>query len=447
MTFKRFEPPGYRLEGAPEAPAGDRRDGKVYVYDDDIVLAVNVALAIRRPLLISGPAGSGKSSLAKFVANVMGWRYYEDVVTARTQARDLQWTFDAIRRLSDAQANKDLGAGGYVEPGVLWWAFQPKTAATRGADDETRAKPGFRKAEPPSQDQQGDRAVVLIDEIDKADPDVPNSLLVALGSNEFRIVETNALVRATADAEPFVMITTNDERESAAGVQAPLRIAHARAAASGALARHREEPVPDDQHEPARADRRQARLHRRRDERARSQHGGVPRRRSRLPRAQDRCRLEGLGRRPEARHRQAGGLDRGSAGRGAMTQPGGKARDGNLRRPAGTTLPRSSGWATSSKPASGSTRRQRSCNGSPSSWACGSAGSRPADGGRGAGSGRAAPGPDGSGRDGARGDADRRPDAGHATPGHPASARRERATGLFGTTQAMARPSAKAPTR
>ena len=213
MTFQRFEPPGYRLEGAAEAPAGDRRDGKVYVYDDDIVLAVNVALAIRRPLLISGPPGSGKSSLAKFVANVMGWRYYEDVVTARTQARDLQWTFDAIRRLSDAQATHDLGAGGYIEPGVLWWAFDPKTAATRGADAETRKQPGFHEAEPPSQDQTGDRAVVLIDEIDKADPDVPNSLLVALGSNEFRVVETNTLVHATAGAEPFVMITTNDERD------------------------------------------------------------------------------------------------------------------------------------------------------------------------------------------------------------------------------------------
>ena len=60
MTFQRFEPPGYRLEGAAEAPAGDRRDGKVYVYDDDIVLAVNVALATGRPLLVSGPPGSGK---------------------------------------------------------------------------------------------------------------------------------------------------------------------------------------------------------------------------------------------------------------------------------------------------------------------------------------------------------------------------------------------------
>jgi len=213
MTFEKFEPTSTRLEGAGETPGGDRRDGMVYVYDPEIVLAVNVALAIRRPLLISGPPGSGKSTLAKFVANVMGRRYYEDVVTARTQARDLQWTFDAIRRLSDAQATRDLGAAAYVDPGVLWWAFDRDDARVRAATTEEQAKEGFRPALEPEQGNDGARAVVLIDEIDKADPDVPNSLLVALGSNEFRVVETNHLVRAKEGLEPFVIITTNDERE------------------------------------------------------------------------------------------------------------------------------------------------------------------------------------------------------------------------------------------
>jgi MoxR-like ATPase len=213
MAFQKFEPTTARLPGAGNAPGGDRRDGKVYVYDDEIVLAVNVALAIRRPLLISGPPGSGKSSLARYVANVMGWRYYEDVVTARTQARDLQWTFDAIRRLSNATASKDLGSGAYVEPGVLWWAFDREDARIRGASPDEQAQDGFTFASEPSQENDGRRAVVLIDEIDKADPDIPNSLLVALGSNEFRVIETAHLVEVKEDHEPFVMITTNDERE------------------------------------------------------------------------------------------------------------------------------------------------------------------------------------------------------------------------------------------
>ena len=110
--------------------AADRRDGRVYVYDEDIVLAVNVALTVKRPLLIRGASGSGKSSLAQNVARFFKWRYYEVVISSGTQARDLLWHFDTLRRLSDAQTK---GEGGgvrddvyYVEPGPLWWAFDPE---------------------------------------------------------------------------------------------------------------------------------------------------------------------------------------------------------------------------------------------------------------------------------------------------------------------------------
>jgi len=94
------------------APAGsgqsyhapDPRDGLVYVMTHEIDLAERVALATGRPLLLRGDPGSGKSSLAAHVAQRRGWRYYEHVVTSRTQARDLLWTFDSVRRLADAEA-------------------------------------------------------------------------------------------------------------------------------------------------------------------------------------------------------------------------------------------------------------------------------------------------------------------------------------------------------
>src|SRR5262245_58356001 len=102
---KRFDPDkaAVPVAAAPASTGGDRRDGTIYVYRPEIVLAVNVALATGRPLLLRGPTGSGKSSLARHVSRVLGWRYYEEVVTSRTQARDLLWKFDTLRRLNDSQ--------------------------------------------------------------------------------------------------------------------------------------------------------------------------------------------------------------------------------------------------------------------------------------------------------------------------------------------------------
>jgi MoxR-like ATPase len=193
------------------AQAGDRRDGSIYVYSDEVVLAVNVALATNRPLLIRGPTGSGKSSLAANVARCMSWRYYEDVLSSRTQARDLLWTFDTIRRLSDAQTERKLREiGAYVQPGVLWWAFDSRSARAQSMLLDTADKiQGDRYGEK----METERAVVLLDEIDKADPDVPNNLLVPLGSYEFRVVETGVRVRLAHADPPAVFITTNGERE------------------------------------------------------------------------------------------------------------------------------------------------------------------------------------------------------------------------------------------
>jgi MoxR-like ATPase len=191
------------------AVGADRRDGETYVYyHPDISLAVNVALITGRPLLVEGPSGCGKSTLALNVALSLGWRYYEHVVTNRSEAQDLLWSMDNIRRLNDAQVQQLQPHQAYVEPGILWWALDPSSAARRGA---AHVVPEDQWAEDPNLGVVDERAVVLIDEIDKADPDMPNGLLVPLGSQQFTVMPCGFTVRASV--LPLVVITTNNERE------------------------------------------------------------------------------------------------------------------------------------------------------------------------------------------------------------------------------------------
>ena len=211
--------PGERYKVASDPTKPDQ----VHIFDQPDIDALSAAEAARRPLLVRGEPGVGKSQLALAAAVALGRGFVQKVVDIRTEPQDLLWRYDAVARLADAQMIGAMAASGgqagglpslrskieapknYISPGVFWWAFQWADAAAHAAE-------GGAPAQLPGCDPEKG-VVVLIDEIDKAESDLPNGLLEVLGANQFMPDFFKAPVKAAPDRPPLVVITTNNERE------------------------------------------------------------------------------------------------------------------------------------------------------------------------------------------------------------------------------------------
>jgi MoxR-like ATPase len=159
-----------------------------YVATQDLMLAVNAAIALKRPLLVKGEPGTGKTMLAEEVATALNLPLMQWHIKSTTKAQQGLYEYDAVSRLRDSQLNDPVSADkvrdirNYIIKGTLWQAFT---------------------AEQP--------VALLIDEIDKADIEFPNDLLRELDRMEFYVYETRELVKAKH--RPLVFITSNNEKE------------------------------------------------------------------------------------------------------------------------------------------------------------------------------------------------------------------------------------------
>lgn len=186
---------------------------QAHVFERDAILAINTALACRRPLLVKGDPGVGKSQLARAAAEKLGRRFRARYIDARTEARDLLWSLDAVTRLADAQVYKskgeqsraaiDLDRKKYVMPEPLWWALN-WDAAWQQAEQVVGAHTLPERDAP-------EGVVLLLDEIDKADPSVPNGLLECLGQQRFTVPGFDAPIEAKGPP-PLIVLTTNGDR-------------------------------------------------------------------------------------------------------------------------------------------------------------------------------------------------------------------------------------------
>lgn len=202
------------LNTAHPLPAVGSWQESVHLFDPRSAQAIRAALAAGRPLLVRGEPGTGKSQLARAAAKVLGREFLSHVITAHTEIQDLWFHFDAVSRLANAQIVETLGdvkaelaPEKYVNPGILWWAFD----AQRAAEHETGV---LDKSEPSHNIEPKKGVVLLLDEIDKADADLPNSLLETLDNGKFSIPWVNGEVGAKDKAsKPLVVLTTNEDRQ------------------------------------------------------------------------------------------------------------------------------------------------------------------------------------------------------------------------------------------
>ena len=155
-----------------------------YVAGKDLMVAVNAAITLERPLLVKGEPGTGKTELAFQIADALGLRLIQWTIKSTTKAAQGLYEYDAVSRLRDSQLGdpKVNDISNYIRHGKLWEAFDSDA-----------------------------RVVLLIDEIDKADIEFPNDLLQELDQMEFYVYETDATVKAKH--RPIVIITSNNEKE------------------------------------------------------------------------------------------------------------------------------------------------------------------------------------------------------------------------------------------
>jgi MoxR-like ATPase len=155
-----------------------------YIATDDLMMAVNAAVTLQRPILVKGEPGTGKTQLAMEVSRALNRPLYEWHIKSTTKAQQGLYDYDAVARLRDSQLgdNRVHDIANYIVRGKVWDAFESNT-----------------------------QPVLLIDEIDKADIEFPNDLLLELDRMEFFVYETKQLVKAKH--RPIIIITSNNEKE------------------------------------------------------------------------------------------------------------------------------------------------------------------------------------------------------------------------------------------